>query len=87
MKLKVALMTFGIAAAALVPAYPALGDNAGNQPPGPPANNFPNEENSRSPIIDTFVNHCQAFNQGSGTIVFTPGIPGRHTGRVNNNCH
>jgi hypothetical protein len=86
-RLKVVSLTLGIAAAALLPAYPAVADNTGNQPPGPPAASFSNEEKGHQPrpVIHTFVTHCQAFNDGPGTIVFTAGRVG-HPGKVNNNC-
>ena len=80
-----------VAAASLLPAYPAVADNTGNQPPGPPIASFANEEKGvGGPEIHTFVIHCQSGAQpggGSspGAFVFTAGRPG-HPGRVNDNC-
>jgi hypothetical protein len=75
-----------VLASLLIPAYPAVADNARNQPPGPPANNFANEERGGGgSIIHAFILHCQAYSDGPGTIVFTPGRPG-HPGKVNDNC-
>jgi hypothetical protein len=75
-----------VVASVLVPAYPAVADNSGNQPPGPPAASYSNEEQGGPrPVFHTYVEHCQAYNNGAGTVVFTAGRVG-HPGRVNNNC-
>ena len=67
-------------AAALALAPSALAAKEGGHP-GPPSYNH--SDDYRAASADVF--HCQRYNDGAGTLVFTPGRPG-HPGRVNDNC-
>jgi hypothetical protein len=80
-RLKIVSLALAIAAATLLPASSAVAARVGN----PPVANFPQRED-RTPVIDVYVTHCPAFNDGAGVVVFTPATQAHSPGQVNENC-